>query len=245
MVGIALLSNNWVWTFPALLSVIVLTIPQITIFSPAYNIMLASSSSLSFVITKVVYTEAGTIPSSYILSVLVANVTIAWADYRTSTLQLEKIQEALARRSKQEVLQNAYEQAKSEAAAQHQRVEELVKAVELSEEENRMIEELMDEQEMAAMKVWQVDTTHVKIGRVLGRGAFGVVCKAEYRGQTCAVKLLQTNIDEGNIERFREEIKTMASLHHPFLLRMIGASWNPNVANGMMIVMETRPIGWA
>ena len=69
---------------------------------------------------------------------------------------------------------------------------------------------------------------------MIGRGSFGEVFKAQYRGQAVAVKTLR-QIDHDNLERFREEILLSGDLHHANVVNMVGAVWEKEL---MALVME-------
>lgn len=50
----------------------------------------------------------------------------------------------------------------------------------------------------------------------------------EFRGQKVAVKqLVSDKVDDENLKRFQSEIELMAQLHHPNIVQMIAASWEP------------------
>jgi hypothetical protein len=57
----------------------------------------------------------------------------------------------------------------------------------------------------------------------IGRGAFGVVFKAEWRGATVAVKKLSMFVDDEQIAQLRSECMLMYRCgHHPNVIRFIG-----------------------
>jgi len=68
----------------------------------------------------------------------------------------------------------------------------------------------------------------------IGKGSFGEVFKASYRGSTVAVKTMKT-VEMSSLDRFREEILIMADLHHSNIVLMIGACWEQDL---MALVME-------
>jgi len=68
----------------------------------------------------------------------------------------------------------------------------------------------------------------------VGKGSFGEVFKASYRGSAVAVKTM-TTVEMSSLDRFREEILLMADLRHPNIVSMIGACWEQDL---MALVME-------
>ena len=73
---------------------------------------------------------------------------------------------------------------------------------------------------------WQVSRREVVIreDRVLGRGAWGVVCEGSFRGQRVAVKCVYPDILLPHTrERIRREIGTMAQVRHPNLVLFMAA----------------------
>lgn len=68
----------------------------------------------------------------------------------------------------------------------------------------------------------------------IGKGAFGDVYLANYRGQNVAVKTMHS-IDADNLARFREEVILMSDLRHPNVVFMVGACWESVL---MAIILE-------
>ena len=76
------------------------------------------------------------------------------------------------------------------------------------------------------VKFWQVSLGEVQVreDRVLGRGAWGVVCEGYFRGQRVAVKCVHPDILLPHThERIRREITTMAQVRHPNLVLFVAA----------------------
>ncbi|CAI9275780.1 unnamed protein product [Lactuca saligna] len=80
---------------------------------------------------------------------------------------------------------------------------------------------------------WQetIDPQKLLLGKVIGRGSFGVVHKGSYDGQTVAVKVLDfgdTKITEASMaflkEDFIKEVNAWQTLDHPNITKMIGAT---------------------
>ena len=70
--------------------------------------------------------------------------------------------------------------------------------------------------------------------KMIGKGSFGEVFLADYRGQQVAVKTM-SSIDAENLSRFRDEIILMSDLHHPNVVFMVGACWEKQL---MALVLE-------
>jgi len=62
----------------------------------------------------------------------------------------------------------------------------------------------------------------------IGKGAFGEVVKATYRGALVAVKTMKT-VDEKNIMKFKDEIIMTQDLYHENIVRMIGCVWEESL----------------
>lgn len=75
----------------------------------------------------------------------------------------------------------------------------------------------------------------------LGGGAFGAVYRAEHvrlSGRSVAIKVLHPHIasDEGIVERFRREARSLAALNHPNIVQIIDFDWDDEV--GFYLVLE-------
>ena len=79
-----------------------------------------------------------------------------------------------------------------------------------------------------------INKEEIEPQEMIGKGSFGEVFKAVYRGQAVAVKTLK-EIDEENLERFRAEILLSGDLHHDHIVVMVGAVWDAEL---MALVME-------
>ena len=62
-----------------------------------------------------------------------------------------------------------------------------------------------------------------RLTRLLGRGGFAEVYLAEHRylGTQAAVKVLYANLASDELERFRNEARTIARLEHPHIVRVL------------------------
>ena len=66
----------------------------------------------------------------------------------------------------------------------------------------------------------------LKIGDVLGRGAWGIVCNGELEGRPVAVKRIHELLHQGRSEEerrkvlgdFREECKKLQAMRHPHVV---------------------------
>eukprot|EP00520_Triparma_pacifica_P017360 CAMPEP_0118648248 /NCGR_PEP_ID=MMETSP0785-20121206/9053_1 /TAXON_ID=91992 /ORGANISM="Bolidomonas pacifica, Strain CCMP 1866" /LENGTH=1431 /DNA_ID=CAMNT_0006540425 /DNA_START=63 /DNA_END=4355 /DNA_ORIENTATION=+ len=84
-----------------------------------------------------------------------------------------------------------------------------------------------------------INKEEIEPEEMIGKGSFGEVFKAMYRGQVVAVKTLK-EIDEANLERFRAEILLSGDLHHDHIVIMVGAVWDAEL---MALVMEFCEMG--
>ena len=69
-----------------------------------------------------------------------------------------------------------------------------------------------------------IKSSHVRVEGLLGKGGFGVVNLAKYKGQKVAMKQLITINDE-NVSRFRHECFLMKTLRHPNIVKLVGVCW--------------------
>ena len=69
---------------------------------------------------------------------------------------------------------------------------------------------------------WEIDRNDMEIKQRLGDGSFGVVYEASWRKTPIAVKVLDIskNID---VTEFRTELVALTKLHHPNILKLMGA----------------------
>ena len=79
----------------------------------------------------------------------------------------------------------------------------------------------------------QVKRNEVVTIKEIGRGASGLVSKGRFRGQEVAVKQIHHEIlaQQHVMEEFRREVRIMASIQHPNLVRFIGAVFDESVQN--------------
>ena len=76
------------------------------------------------------------------------------------------------------------------------------------------------------IEFWQVSRQELQVReeRVLGRGAWGVVCEGYFRGQCVAIKCVYPDILLPHTrDRIRREVGTMAQVRHPNLVLFIAA----------------------
>ncbi|GMH52232.1 hypothetical protein TL16_g01187 [Triparma laevis f. inornata] len=112
--------------------------------------------------------------------------------------------------------------------------EALEAKLKLTVDQLKLIEQAEDEivgDKIAELGAWKVDVdTEVVFDKKIAAGAFGIVYLAKMRatGRNVAVKqLLSDQVNQENMERFFSEILLHSKLHHPHLVEMIAASWEP------------------
>jgi len=83
----------------------------------------------------------------------------------------------------------------------------------------------------------EIDYNELDILQIVGRGAFGLVQKAQWRGHIVAIKTIE---NEGDNKEFRDEVEQLASVRHKNIIRLFGTSvCKPKVC----LVMEYAECG--
>ena len=100
---------------------------------------------------------------------------------------------------------------------------------------------ISDETKLDELRLFPEDLTYDlrQESTYLGRGAFGVVLKGQYRGQTVAIKVLLKR-DEANMEHLTEEALLMYKLRHPNIVHLVGILFRTKYP---CIVMEFAALG--
>uniref|UniRef100_A0A8C5M8M4 Mitogen-activated protein kinase kinase kinase 7 n=1 Tax=Leptobrachium leishanense TaxID=445787 RepID=A0A8C5M8M4_9ANUR len=75
-----------------------------------------------------------------------------------------------------------------------------------------------------------IDYTEIEVEEVVGRGTFGVVCKAKWRGKDVAIKQIES---ESERKAFIVELRQLSRVNHPNIVKLYGACQNP-----VCLVME-------
>ena len=80
---------------------------------------------------------------------------------------------------------------------------------------------------------WNVPRNEVIMKEEIGRGASGLVSKGQFRGHSVAVKQIHQFIlsQRHVVNEFKREVRIMASVQHPNLVRFIGAIFDESVEN--------------
>ncbi|XP_019393307.1 PREDICTED: mitogen-activated protein kinase kinase kinase 7 isoform X1 [Crocodylus porosus] len=76
----------------------------------------------------------------------------------------------------------------------------------------------------------EIDYKEMTVEEVVGRGAFGVVCKAKWRGKDVAIKQIES---ESERKAFIVELRQLSRVNHPNIVKLYGACLNP-----VCLVME-------
>ena len=82
-----------------------------------------------------------------------------------------------------------------------------------------------------------ISSAEIKVERLLGKGGFGVVNFAHYRGKPMAMKQL-LQIGEDSVKRFRFECFLMKSLRHPNIVKLVGVCWDDDLFACCLEFME-------
>ncbi|KAM9354331.1 mitogen-activated protein kinase kinase kinase 7 isoform 2-T3 [Pholidichthys leucotaenia] len=70
----------------------------------------------------------------------------------------------------------------------------------------------------------------IEVEEVVGRGAFGVVCKAKWKGNDVAIKTIES---ESERKAFSVELRQLSRVNHPNIVKLYGSCKNP-----VCLVME-------
>ncbi|GMI24899.1 hypothetical protein TeGR_g14185 [Tetraparma gracilis] len=111
--------------------------------------------------------------------------------------------------------------------AEKEELEEEVRLKKHSEEELKVMMnalEAVSKERQDELKEVMIDGKELKIDKMLGKGGFGVVNLATYRGSKVAMKQLLT-VNEENVLRFRLECFLTKTLSHPNVVRLVGVVW--------------------
>ncbi|XP_053317031.1 mitogen-activated protein kinase kinase kinase 7 isoform X2 [Spea bombifrons] len=76
----------------------------------------------------------------------------------------------------------------------------------------------------------EIDYKEIEVEEVVGRGTFGVVCKAKWRGKDVAIKQIES---ESERKAFIVELRQLSRVNHPNIVKLYGACQNP-----VCLVME-------
>ncbi|XP_061479334.1 mitogen-activated protein kinase kinase kinase 7 isoform X1 [Rhineura floridana] len=76
----------------------------------------------------------------------------------------------------------------------------------------------------------EIDYKAIEVEEVVGRGAFGVVCKAKWRAKDVAIKQIES---ESERKAFIVELRQLSRVNHPNIVKLYGACLNP-----VCLVME-------
>lgn len=76
----------------------------------------------------------------------------------------------------------------------------------------------------------EIDYADIEVEEVVGRGAFGVVCKAKWKGKDVAIKTIES---ESERNAFIVELRQLSRVNHPNIVKLYGSCDNP-----VCLVME-------
>ncbi|KAJ8356049.1 hypothetical protein SKAU_G00188430 [Synaphobranchus kaupii] len=76
----------------------------------------------------------------------------------------------------------------------------------------------------------EIEYGDIEVEEVVGRGAFGVVCKAKWRGKDVAIKTIES---ESERKAFIVELRQLSRVDHPNIVKLYGSCNNP-----VCLVME-------
>ncbi|GMI22371.1 hypothetical protein TeGR_g11890 [Tetraparma gracilis] len=116
----------------------------------------------------------------------------------------------------------------SKLKARKEELEEEVRLKKHSEEELKVMVaalESVSKERQDELKEVMIDSSELKIDKLLGKGGFGVVNLATYKGGKVAMKQLLT-VNEENVLRFRHECFLVKNLSHPNVVKLVGVCWS-------------------
>eukprot|EP01087_Luapelamoeba_hula_P014010 TRINITY_DN4045_c1_g1_i2.p1 TRINITY_DN4045_c1_g1~~TRINITY_DN4045_c1_g1_i2.p1 ORF type:complete len:1175 (+),score=133.84 TRINITY_DN4045_c1_g1_i2:590-4114(+) len=71
---------------------------------------------------------------------------------------------------------------------------------------------------------WVIDYDHIKVGKQVGMGSYGMVYKARWKAIDVAVKrFMKQQLSERHLLDFRAEVAFLSEMHHPNIVLFIGA----------------------
>uniref|UniRef100_A0A8C6VR16 Mitogen-activated protein kinase kinase kinase 7 n=1 Tax=Nothobranchius furzeri TaxID=105023 RepID=A0A8C6VR16_NOTFU len=76
----------------------------------------------------------------------------------------------------------------------------------------------------------EINYEDIEVEEVVGRGAFGVVCKAKWKGKDVAIKTIES---ESERKAFIVELRQLSRVNHPNIVKLYGSCKNP-----VCLVME-------
>uniref|UniRef100_A0A674E095 Mitogen-activated protein kinase kinase kinase 7 n=1 Tax=Salmo trutta TaxID=8032 RepID=A0A674E095_SALTR len=76
----------------------------------------------------------------------------------------------------------------------------------------------------------EIDYVDIEVEEVVGRGAFGVVCKAKWKGKDVAIKTIES---ESERKAFIVELRQLSRVNHPNIVKLYGSCNSP-----VCLVME-------
>ncbi|XP_034018682.1 mitogen-activated protein kinase kinase kinase 7 [Thalassophryne amazonica] len=76
----------------------------------------------------------------------------------------------------------------------------------------------------------EINYEDIDVEEVVGRGAFGVVCKAKWKGKDVAIKTIES---ESERKAFIIELRQLSRVNHPNIVKLYGSCCNP-----VCLVME-------
>ncbi|KAL3052956.1 hypothetical protein OYC64_005479 [Pagothenia borchgrevinki] len=76
----------------------------------------------------------------------------------------------------------------------------------------------------------EINYEDIEVEEVVGRGAFGVVCKAKWKGKDVAIKTIES---ESERKAFIVELRQLSRVNHPNIVKLYGSCNNP-----VCLVME-------
>jgi serine/threonine protein kinase len=143
--------------------------------------------------------------------------------------------------AQRELLQAKFDQAQLElenidVVRQNAKLLETLERKKHTEEELEVMKSSMEAMSKARadeLKGVLIDSSLIKLGKIVGKGGFGVVMQGVYKRRRVAVKQLKI-VTERRVERFRFECFLMKQLRHPNIVRLVGVCWDEHILGVIM-----------
>ena len=125
-----------------------------------------------------------------------------------------------------------------EAAVREQELQQKLQQTTAELQQLRSFSQVVPQQ---GIETWKIQRSEVKILDEIGRGAWGVVARGKFRGQFIVVKWPHPAIlNEHTTERLRREVRIMAHVRHPNLLRFIAVVFDDQVPRLPPLIITER-----
>ena len=137
-------------------------------------------------------------------------------------------------KKKEQDLQMQIEESKQQGEKREQDLQQQLQETRKSKQELDEKVKQLEEQILIAKSSWEVNENEITVTKeLLGKGGYGEVKVADFRGLKVAAKCLYgVIISPYNIEKFSQEMNIASKIRHPNLVQFIGAT-----TEGILIIL--------